>query len=55
MEDLHDDILGVWSDRATSVRRRSIDCGHHMAEEAPQDLAAELKAFFNWVSDNLDC
>jgi haloacetate dehalogenase len=28
------------------VRGHSIDCGHHMAEEAPAELAAELAAFF---------
>jgi hypothetical protein len=28
------------------VRGQSIDCGHHIAEEAPAELAALLTAFF---------
>lgn len=46
LEDLHGDILGIWRGWASDVRGRSMDCGHHMAEEAPEELAAELAAFF---------
>ncbi|MGB3643379.1 MAG: alpha/beta fold hydrolase [Mesorhizobium sp.] len=46
LEKLHGDILGIWRGWASNVRGRSIDCGHHMAEEAPEELAAELGAFF---------
>ena len=46
LEDLNGDILGIWRDWAPNVIGRSIDCGHHMAEEAPEELAAELGAFF---------
>lgn len=46
LADLHGDILGIWRDWASDVTGRSIDCGHHMAEEAPEELAAELRAFF---------
>ena len=46
LEDLHGDILGIWREWASDVRGRSIDCGHHMAEEAPEELATELAAFF---------
>jgi haloacetate dehalogenase len=46
LEDLHGDILGIWRGWAPDVTGRSIDCGHHMAEEAPEELAAELGAFF---------
>ena len=46
LEVLHGDILSIWRSWASNVRGRSIDCGHHMAEEAPEELAAELGAFF---------
>jgi haloacetate dehalogenase len=46
LEKLHGDILSIWRQWASDVRGRSIDCGHHMAEEAPEELAAELAAFF---------
>lgn len=45
LEDLYGDPLEVWRDWATDLRGRSIDCGHHIAEEAPEELAAELAAF----------
>jgi haloacetate dehalogenase len=37
-------VWGPWCERpvATAV----IDSGHHMAEEAPEELAAALAAFF---------
>jgi len=28
------------------VRGRAIECGHPIAEEAPEELAAELRIFF---------
>jgi haloacetate dehalogenase len=40
------DVLNVWRDWATNVDGRAIDSGHYMAEEAPQQTAAELRAFF---------
>jgi haloacetate dehalogenase len=46
MEDLYGDPVAVWRpwiDAPLSVAR--IDSGHHMAEEAPEQLAAELAAF----------
>ncbi|WP_279482990.1 alpha/beta hydrolase [Aureimonas sp. SK2] len=46
LADLHGDILGIWRGWAEDVRGRSLDCGHHMAEEVPLELAAELEAFF---------
>jgi hypothetical protein len=27
------------------LRGKGLDCGHHMAEEAPRELAAEILAF----------
>jgi haloacetate dehalogenase len=46
MEDLYGDPLAVWRDWADDVRGQRIDCGHHMAEEAPDELAAQLTGFF---------
>jgi haloacetate dehalogenase len=46
MEDLYGDPLAIWRDWASDVRGKSIDCGHHIAEEAPAELAASLTEFF---------
>jgi haloacetate dehalogenase len=46
LEDLYGDPLEIWRDWAQDVRGRAIDCGHHIAEEAPEELAAELRNFF---------
>jgi haloacetate dehalogenase len=46
MEDLYGDPLAIWRDWADDVRGQSIDCGHHIAEEAPIELAALLASFF---------
>ena len=46
LEDLHGDPRKIWTDWTTDLRGgRSIDSGHHMAEDAPQELAAELGRF----------
>ncbi|SDQ78145.1 alpha/beta fold hydrolase [Quadrisphaera sp. DSM 44207] len=45
LEDLYGDVLGVWRPWATDLRGGRIDSGHHMAEEAPEQLAAALSAF----------
>jgi haloacetate dehalogenase len=45
LEQLYGDVLGVWRPWTTSLCGRGIDCGHHMAEEAPEELAAELLDF----------
>ena len=39
------DMLRVWQERAEDVRGRAIDCGHFLAEEAPEETAAELLRF----------
>lgn len=39
------DMLQVWQDRAEDVRGRPIDCGHFLAEEAPEETAAEALKF----------
>ena len=46
MEDLYGDPLAIWRDWADDVRGQPVDCGHHIAEEAPAELAALLAAFF---------
>jgi haloacetate dehalogenase len=40
------DVLGIWRDWADDVRGRALDCGHYLAEEAPDETYAELRAFF---------
>lgn len=42
---LYGDVLGVWRAWASDVRGRALDCGHHLAEEVPEELAAELTSF----------
>jgi haloacetate dehalogenase len=46
MEDLYGDPLAIWRDWAEDVDGHSIDCGHHIAEEAPAELASDLAKFF---------
>ena len=45
MEDLYGDPLAVWRPWADDLRGGRLECGHHMAEEAPEALAAELHGF----------
>jgi haloacetate dehalogenase len=40
------DVLEVWRGWADDVRGRAIDSGHFLAEEAPDETYAELRAFF---------
>ena len=46
MEELYGDPLAIWRDWAGDVRGQSLDCGHHLAEEAPAEVAALLDGFF---------
>jgi haloacetate dehalogenase len=46
LEALYGDPLAIWRTWADDVRGHSIDSGHHMAEEAPEALAASLGDFF---------
>ena len=39
------DVLSIWRDWAEDVRGKSLDCGHYLAEEAPEATAAELLQF----------
>ena len=45
LEELYGDVLAVWRPWAPDLRGRGLDCGHHMAEEAPEELARELTEF----------
>ncbi|KAF4406599.1 alpha/beta fold hydrolase [Streptomyces lycii] len=46
LEELYGDPLRIWRDWAADVTGHGIDSGHHMAEEAPRELAAALGDFF---------
>jgi len=45
MVNLYADPTAVWREWATTVRGKEIESGHHIAEDAPEDLARELLAF----------
>jgi haloacetate dehalogenase len=45
MVDLYGDPVAIWRQWAFDVRGVEIESGHHMAEEAPEQLAAELEKF----------
>lgn len=40
------DVLGLWREVAADVSGRALDCGHYVAEEAPDELLAEMLGFF---------
>ena len=40
------DVLPLWSAAAASVSGRALDCGHYIAEEAPDELLGEVFDFF---------
>jgi haloacetate dehalogenase len=46
LEDLYGDPLEIWRHWAPDVRGHGIDSGHHVAEEAPEDLVRSLADFF---------
>ena len=45
LQELYDDPLAIWRDWAHDVRGVPIESGHHMAEEAPEAVAAAIAAF----------
>ncbi len=45
LEDLYGDPLVIWRDWAEQVTGHGIESGHHIAEQAPNDLAAALAEF----------
>jgi haloacetate dehalogenase len=46
LEDLYGDPLAIWRTWADDLRGQPLDCGHHIAEEAPDELAALLTSHF---------
>jgi hypothetical protein len=42
LEELHGDVLGIWRGWGDDVSGRSLDCGHHMAEESPDKIRADI-------------
>lgn len=42
---LYDDPLGIWQTWTDEVREVLLDCGHHMAEEAPDELSQSIQTF----------
>ena len=48
MEELYGDPVSVWRDWLADLRGGvPIDSGHHLAEEAPDELAAAIRAFLS--------
>jgi haloacetate dehalogenase len=43
--DLYENPADIWRSWADSVQEVVLDCGHHMAEEAPDELAAVVDRF----------
>ncbi len=39
------DVLTPWQELATQVSGKGINCGHYIAEEAPEETLAEIEAF----------
>jgi haloacetate dehalogenase len=46
LPELYEDVLEIWRGWADDVRGRAVDCGHFLAEEAPEATLAELLRFF---------
>jgi haloacetate dehalogenase len=44
------DVEGIWRERAPDLRARALDCGHFIAEERPDETAAELLGFMSGQS-----
>lgn len=40
------DVLALWRERAAQVTGHAIDCGHYLAEEAPDQVIAQAQSFF---------
>ena len=54
LADLYDDdVLGVWRTWAPGVTGHSLEAGHHVAEEAPQELTQALLAFLGQSASSM--
>jgi haloacetate dehalogenase len=40
------DVLALWRERAAQVTGCALDCGHYLAEEAPEQVIAQAQEFF---------
>ncbi|MFM7024921.1 MAG: alpha/beta fold hydrolase [Limnohabitans sp.] len=40
------DVLALWRERATQVTGEALPCGHYLAEELPEQVAAQALTFF---------
>ncbi|MBA2530029.1 MAG: alpha/beta hydrolase [Euzebyales bacterium] len=49
LEQLYGDVVAVWRPWTTDLRGGPIDSGHHMAEDAPDELATQIGAFLTAV------
>jgi haloacetate dehalogenase len=47
LEELYGDVLAVWKPWTRDLQGFSVDCGHHMAEEAPDELVLYLQKFLH--------
>jgi haloacetate dehalogenase len=47
LEALYGDVLAIWQPWAPDLQGLAIQSGHHMAEDAPEDLAAALVGFLD--------
>lgn len=45
MEELYGDPLAIWQGWADRITGQAIDSGHHMAEDAPDEVAAAIASF----------
>ena len=45
LTDLYGDVLAIWRPWTTELSGGPIDSGHHVAEDAPEELAARLSHF----------
>lgn len=45
MAELYGDVLAVWEPWAADLRGGPVEFGHHVAEEAPDELAAAIGEF----------
>jgi len=40
------DVLNIWKNYAKKVQGKSLECGHFLAEEKPNEVIEEFKRFF---------
>jgi haloacetate dehalogenase len=47
LPELYGDVLGVWRDWSDDLHGHPIASGHHLAEDAPEELAERVRMFVN--------